>query len=38
MSGMIRISYLTALWESDIVAIQWQDLKDGHSRITEPMI
>jgi photosystem II stability/assembly factor-like uncharacterized protein len=29
MARLIRIAYLTALRKSDIVAIQWKDLKDG---------
>ena len=29
MSRLIRIAYLTALRKSDIVAIQWKDLRDG---------
>ena len=29
MARLIRIAYLTALRKSDIVAIQWKDLRDG---------
>lgn len=29
MSRLIRIAYLTALRKSDIVAIQWKDLRNG---------
>jgi integrase len=29
MSRLIRVAYLTALRKSDIVAIQWKDLRDG---------
>lgn len=35
MSRLIRVAYLTALRKSDIVSIQWKDLKDGALHIVQ---
>lgn len=35
MACMIRIAYLTALRKSDIIAIQWRDLKDGNLYVAQ---